>query len=62
MTGPGAGRGGQNDLDKNSDFQARAGTVRLLQVLAAAALLLLTRINPLWLLGAGGVLGGLGVL
>jgi chromate transporter len=28
----------------------------------AAALLLLTRINPLWLLGAGGVLGGLGVL
>lgn len=29
---------------------------------AAAALLLLTRINPLWLLAAGGALGGLGAL
>jgi chromate transporter len=29
---------------------------------AAAALLLRTRINPLWLLGAGGVLGGFGFL
>lgn len=29
---------------------------------AAAALLLLTRINPLWLLAAGGALGGLGLL
>jgi chromate transporter len=30
--------------------------------LAAAAVPLLTRINPLWLLGAGAVLGGLGLL
>jgi chromate transporter len=29
---------------------------------AAAALLLATRINPLWLLGAAGLLGALGTL
>ena len=29
---------------------------------AAAALLLLTRLNPLWLIAGGGVLGGLGLL
>ena len=29
---------------------------------ATAALMLATRCNPLWLLGAGGILGGLGVL
>jgi chromate transporter len=29
---------------------------------AAAVLMLATRLNPLWLLLAGGVLGGLGVL
>jgi chromate transporter len=29
---------------------------------ATAALMLRTRVNPLWLLGAGGVLGGLGLL
>jgi chromate transporter len=39
-----------------ADWQAAAVTV------AAAVLMLLTRINPLWLLFAGGVLGGLGLL
>jgi hypothetical protein len=29
---------------------------------AAAALILLSRINPLWILTAGGALGGLGFL
>jgi chromate transporter len=29
---------------------------------AAAALMLATRVNPLWILGMGGVLGGLGLL
>jgi len=29
---------------------------------AAAILLLLTRVNPLWMLGAAGVLGALGVV
>ena len=40
----------------DADWQAATVTV------AAAALMLMTRINPLWLLLAGGVLGGLGVL
>ena len=30
--------------------------------IAAAALLLLTRINPLWLIAGGGVIGGLGLV
>jgi hypothetical protein len=30
--------------------------------IAAAALLLLTRVNPLWMLGVGATLGGLGLL
>ena len=38
------------------EWQAAAVTV------AAAVLMLATRINPLWLLLAGGVLGGLGWL
>jgi hypothetical protein len=29
---------------------------------AAAALMLATRVNPLWILGMGGALGGLGLL
>lgn len=29
---------------------------------ATATLMLRARVNPLWLLGAGGVLGGLGLL
>ena len=29
---------------------------------ASAALMLLTRCNPVWLLGAGGILGGIGLL
>jgi hypothetical protein len=29
---------------------------------ATAALILATRSNPLWLLGAGGILGGIGLL
>jgi chromate transporter len=38
------------------------GWTNLAVTLAAAVLLLLTRINPLWLLGSGAALGGLGVL
>jgi chromate transporter len=40
----------------DAEWQAAAVTV------AAAALMLKTRINPLWLLFAGGALGGLGLL
>src|SRR3954466_2498813 len=40
----------------DADWQAAAVTV------AAAALMLATRINPLWLLFAGGALGSLGLL
>src|SRR4051812_19547323 len=40
----------------DADWQAAAMTV------AGAALMLATRINPLWLLFAGGALGGLGLL
>ena len=40
----------------DADWQAAAMTV------AAAVLMLATRINPLWLLFAGGALGGLGLL
>jgi chromate transporter len=40
----------------DADWRAAAVTV------AAAALLLRTRLNPLWMLLAGGALGGLGVL
>jgi hypothetical protein len=35
--------------------------IKLITV-AAIALILLTRINPVWILTAGGVLGGLGFL
>ena len=38
------------------------GWTSLAVTLAAAVLLLVTRINPLWLLGSGAALGGLGVL
>ncbi len=40
----------------DADWRAAAVTI------AAAALLLRTRLNPLWMLLAGGALGGLGVL
>lgn len=43
-------------------FASNAGWLSGGLTLGAAALLLLTRINPLWLLAAGGALGGLGLL
>jgi chromate transporter len=39
-----------------------AGWASLAVTAAAIALMLLTRVNPLWLVAAGGALGGLGVL
>jgi hypothetical protein len=39
-----------------------AGWATLAVTAAAIALMLLTRLNPLWLVAAGGALGGLGVL
>jgi len=39
-----------------------SGWASLAVTAAAIALMLLTRINPLWLVAAGGALGGLGVL
>lgn len=39
-----------------------AGWASLAVTAAAIALMLLTRINPLWLVAAGGALGGLGLL
>jgi chromate transporter len=39
-----------------------AGWVSLAVTAAAIGLMLMTRINPLWLVAAGGALGGLGVL
>jgi chromate transporter len=40
---------------------AAAGWVAMAVTAAAALAMLTTRINPLWLLAAGGVLGGLGI-
>ena len=45
-------------MARSADADWRAAAVTL----AAAALLLRTRLNPLWMLLAGGALGGLGVL
>ena len=39
-----------------------SGWASLAVTAAAVALMLATRINPLWLIAAGGALGGLGVL
>jgi chromate transporter len=41
---------------------ADAGWQAALITVAATALMLCTRINPLWILAAGGALGGLGIL
>lgn len=43
-------------------FAGAAGWVSGAVTVGAAGLLLFTRINPLWLLATGGVLGGLGLL
>ena len=43
-------------------FASNAGWLSGGVTIAAAVALLLTRLNPLWLLAAGGVLGGLGLL
>lgn len=43
-------------------FAGNAGWLSGGLTVAAAALLLLTRLNPLWLLAGGGALGGLGLL
>jgi chromate transporter len=41
---------------------SNVGWVSVAVTVAAAGLLLLTRVNPLWMLGAGAALGGLGLL
>ena len=43
-------------------FASNAGWLSGALTIGAAALLFLTRINPLWLLAAGGALGGVGLL
>ncbi len=43
-------------------FAGDAGWISAGVTVAAAALMLLTRLNPLWLLAAGGTVGGLGLL
>lgn len=41
---------------------ADRGWLAGLLILGAAAVMLTTRVNPMWLLAVGGILGGLGVL